>query len=57
MTFLYARVDLMGGAVLELEASEPSLYLAYGVGASARFAAAISQRLRISPENGRTTSQ
>lgn len=54
---LYARVDLMNGAVLELEISEPSLYLGYGEGAAARFAAAISQRLRISPENGRTTSQ
>jgi glutathione synthase/RimK-type ligase-like ATP-grasp enzyme len=54
---LYARVDLLGGAVLELELSEPSLYLAYGEGAAARLAAAISQRLRISPEKGRTTSQ
>ena len=54
---LYARVDLLGGSVLELEISEPSLYLGYGAGAAARFAAAISQRLRISPENGRTTSQ
>ena len=54
---LYARVDLMGSAVLELEISEPSLYLGYGEGAAARFAAAISQRLRISPEKGRTASQ
>jgi glutathione synthase/RimK-type ligase-like ATP-grasp enzyme len=54
---LYARVDLLGGLVLELEISEPSLYLGYGAGAAARFAAAISQRLRISPEKGRTSSQ
>jgi len=54
---LYARVDLLGDAVLELEVAEPSLYLEFGAGAAARFAAAISQRLRISPENGRTTSQ
>jgi glutathione synthase/RimK-type ligase-like ATP-grasp enzyme len=54
---LYARVDLLGNAVLELEVAEPSLYLEFGAGAAARFAAAISQRLRITPENGRTTSQ
>jgi len=54
---LYARVDLLGDAVLELEVAEPSLYLAFGAGAAPRFAAAISQRLRISPGNGRTTSQ
>jgi glutathione synthase/RimK-type ligase-like ATP-grasp enzyme len=54
---LYARVDLLGDAVLELEVAEPSLYLEFGPGAAARFAAAISQRLRISPENGRTRSQ
>jgi glutathione synthase/RimK-type ligase-like ATP-grasp enzyme len=54
---LYGRVDLMGGLVLELEIAEPSLYLTYADGAVARFAAAIVQRLRISPENGRTTSQ
>ena len=54
---LYARVDLLGGSIIELEATEPSLYLEFGEGAAARLAAAISQRLRISPENGRTTSQ
>jgi glutathione synthase/RimK-type ligase-like ATP-grasp enzyme len=54
---LYARVDLLGDAVLELEVAEPSLYLELGAGAAARLAAAISQRLRISPEKGRTTSQ
>jgi glutathione synthase/RimK-type ligase-like ATP-grasp enzyme len=48
---LYARVDLLGEAVLELEVTEPSLYLEFGAGAAARFAAAISRRLRISPEN------
>ncbi len=42
---LYARVDLLGGSVLELEITEPSLYLGYDPGAAARFAAAISQRL------------
>jgi glutathione synthase/RimK-type ligase-like ATP-grasp enzyme len=40
---LYARVDLLGEAVLELEVAEPSLYLAFGDGAAARFAAAISR--------------
>ncbi len=54
---LYGRVDLLGDAVLEVEVAEPSLYLGFGEGAAARFAAAISQRLRISPEKGRTTSQ
>ncbi len=43
---VYARVDLMGGAVLELEATEPSLYLEFGVGAAARLAAAIERTLR-----------
>jgi glutathione synthase/RimK-type ligase-like ATP-grasp enzyme len=54
---LYGRVDLLGGVVLELEVAEPSLYLGFDPSAPARLAAAISQRLRISPENGRTTSQ
>ena len=54
---LYARVDLLGDAVLELEVAEPSLYLDFGTGATARFAAAIDQRLRIGSENGRTTSR
>jgi glutathione synthase/RimK-type ligase-like ATP-grasp enzyme len=54
---LYGRVDLVEGAVLELEVTEPSLYLGFGDGAAARLAAAISQRLRISAENGPTTSQ
>ncbi len=39
---LYARVDLAGDAVLELEVTEPSLYLGFGDGAVCRFAAAIS---------------
>ena len=62
--FLYARVDLVHDPeplVLELELAEPSLYLAYGERATERFAAAIaaalSQRRRISAENGPTTSQ
>jgi glutathione synthase/RimK-type ligase-like ATP-grasp enzyme len=42
---LYGRVDLMGGLVLELEVAEPSLYLGFGDGAAARFAAAIAARL------------
>jgi glutathione synthase/RimK-type ligase-like ATP-grasp enzyme len=54
---LYGRVDLVDGAVLELEIAEPSLYLGFGDGATARLAAAISQRLLISFENGPTTSQ
>jgi glutathione synthase/RimK-type ligase-like ATP-grasp enzyme len=58
---LYARVDLMGGAVLELEVCEPSLYLGFGQGSAERFAAAIaatlSQRRRISAEKGPTRSQ
>jgi glutathione synthase/RimK-type ligase-like ATP-grasp enzyme len=54
---LYGRVDLVDGAVLELEVAEPSLYLAFGEGAAGRFAAAISRRLRTSAENGRTTSR
>jgi glutathione synthase/RimK-type ligase-like ATP-grasp enzyme len=42
---LYGRVDLMGGVVLELEVTEPSLYLAYDAGAATRFAQAIARRL------------
>jgi glutathione synthase/RimK-type ligase-like ATP-grasp enzyme len=44
--WLYARVDLLGGLVLELEVVEPSLYLAYGEGSAARFATAVAARLR-----------
>jgi hypothetical protein len=51
---LYARVDLLDGAVLELEVAEPSLYLEFGNGAAARLAAAIGDRLRIGPEDRRT---
>jgi glutathione synthase/RimK-type ligase-like ATP-grasp enzyme len=60
---LYARVDLIGTLVLEVEVVEPSLYLAYGPGSCERFAAAIARRVaeshrrRMSPENGLTTSQ
>jgi glutathione synthase/RimK-type ligase-like ATP-grasp enzyme len=42
---LYARVDLLGGAVLELELTEPSLYFAFGDGAADRLADAIARRL------------
>ena len=58
---LYARVDLLPGPVLlEVELTEPSLFLGYGDGAPERFAAAIaaaSQRRRMSAEKGPTTSQ
>ena len=44
---LYARVDLLGDEVLELEVTEPSLYLALGdADAPARLAGAIVERLR-----------
>ena len=42
---LYARVDLLGGKVLELEVVEPSLYLSHDPSAADRFAAAVSVRL------------
>lgn len=42
---LYARVDLLGSAVLELELTEPSLYLEYGAGSADRLGHAISARL------------
>jgi glutathione synthase/RimK-type ligase-like ATP-grasp enzyme len=58
---LYARVDLLPGpAVLEVELTEPSLFIAYAPGAADRFAdaiAAASQRRRMSAENGPIASQ
>jgi glutathione synthase/RimK-type ligase-like ATP-grasp enzyme len=42
---LYARVDLLGGLVLELEIVEPSLYLSYDPSAADRLATAIAARL------------
>jgi glutathione synthase/RimK-type ligase-like ATP-grasp enzyme len=42
---LYGRVDVMAGVVLELEITEPSLYLTLGQGAAGRFASAIAHRL------------
>jgi glutathione synthase/RimK-type ligase-like ATP-grasp enzyme len=62
---LYARVDLIPAAdgspvVLEVELTEPSLFLGYADGAVERFAAAIaaaSQRRRMSAENGPIASQ
>jgi glutathione synthase/RimK-type ligase-like ATP-grasp enzyme len=58
---LYARVDLLPGpVVLEVELTEPSLFLGYAEGAAERFAAAIaaaSQRRRMSAENGPMASQ
>jgi glutathione synthase/RimK-type ligase-like ATP-grasp enzyme len=47
---MYARVDLLpsadGPRLLELELTEPSLFLAHGDGAADRFVAALIQRLR-----------
>lgn len=40
---LYARVDLLGGRVLELELTEPSLYFSFGDGSAERLASAIAQ--------------
>jgi hypothetical protein len=42
-TPLYARVDLLGGRVLELELTEPSLYFSFGDGSAGRLASAIAQ--------------
>ena len=42
---VYGRVDLLGGAVLEVELTEPSLYFAFGDGSADRLARAVSQRL------------
>jgi glutathione synthase/RimK-type ligase-like ATP-grasp enzyme len=46
----YARVDLLpsptGPQLLELELTEPSVFLPYGEGAAARFAATLASRLR-----------
>jgi glutathione synthase/RimK-type ligase-like ATP-grasp enzyme len=48
--FLYARVDLLPDAdarsvVIEVELTEPSLYLSFGAGAADRFAGAIAARV------------
>jgi glutathione synthase/RimK-type ligase-like ATP-grasp enzyme len=40
---LYARVDLLGSAVLEVELTEPSLYFGFGTGSPERLASAISR--------------
>jgi glutathione synthase/RimK-type ligase-like ATP-grasp enzyme len=45
---LYARVDLIGGVVLEVEVVEPSLYLAFGNGAVGQFADAIAAATLVS---------
>jgi glutathione synthase/RimK-type ligase-like ATP-grasp enzyme len=42
---LYARVDLLGGRVLELEVVEPSLYLSFAEESVGRFAEAVRGRL------------
>jgi len=48
-TLAYARVDLLpsdsGPQLLELELTEPSVFLPYGEGAAARFAAVLAARL------------
>ncbi len=54
---LYARVDLLTGPagaplLLELEVTEPFLYLGYDGGAPARFAAAIAERARAAEAPG-----
>ena len=58
---LYSRIDVLPGPnVLEVELTEPSLFIGYAEGAAERFAAAIaaaSKRRRMSAENGPTTSQ
>jgi glutathione synthase/RimK-type ligase-like ATP-grasp enzyme len=58
---LYARVDLLPGPVLlEVELTEPSLYLGYSEGAAERFADAVtaaSQWRLMSAENGPIASQ
>jgi glutathione synthase/RimK-type ligase-like ATP-grasp enzyme len=58
---LYARVDLLPGpVVLEVELTEPSLFLGYAEGSAERFADAItaaSQRRRMSAEKGPIASQ
>jgi len=51
---LYARVDVAGGMVIELELAEPSLYLSFGEGAADRFAAAISARTTPRPPSSST---
>ena len=46
-TLAYARVDLLPGPlVIEVELTEPSLYLAYGPGSAERAAAAIAAAIR-----------
>jgi hypothetical protein len=42
---LYARVDLLGGVVLELEVVEPSLYLSVNPSSADKLAGAVSKRL------------
>jgi glutathione synthase/RimK-type ligase-like ATP-grasp enzyme len=47
---LYARVDLLPGPVLlELEVTEPSLFLRHAPGAAQRFAAAVRRRVPTGP--------
>ena len=52
---LYARVDLLPGPlVIELEVTEPSLYLTLAPGSAARFAAAVAGRLASSSSGAAT---
>jgi len=46
---LYARVDLLGGRVLELEVVEPSLYLSFHPPAADGLAAAVAARVENGP--------
>jgi glutathione synthase/RimK-type ligase-like ATP-grasp enzyme len=46
---LYARVDLLGGRVLELEVVEPSLYLSFRPPAAEALAAAVAARVANGP--------
>jgi serine/threonine protein kinase len=56
---LYARVDLVGAepAVLEVELTEPSLFLAQAPGSAARLAAAIRDRARRGPTGCATSAR
>ena len=52
---LYARVDLLPGPlVIELEVTEPSLYLTLAPGSAPRFAAAVARRLASSSSGAAT---
>ena len=49
---LYARIDVLPGLkVLEVELTEPSLFIGYAEGAAERFAAAIAATVRAKPDS------